>query len=238
MTVTVPTVTPPIAESATRSVLASAANTGVDLRPLLAAYARHDPPRSIAVIGNAPLTPNPDRAAAIDDADLVIRMTTFALDEPGAEPVFGTRTDVVVLHRGTLPSPYTFADYTSRLYLHIEPGRMHWEPDFRPYWWPEDLGQVHIPNYQISLPLVRLLGLDPAQATWATTGTTSVYLATTLFPDADVRIAGFSLLRDTEQEVFEHAWGGSVQVTAEHRLKAESALLHTWAAEGRITILP
>jgi hypothetical protein len=213
------------------------AGVGLDLRPLLTAYARHDPPRSVAVIGNGPLAPSPERAAAIDSADLVVRMTTFALDEPDAEPTFGTRADVVVLHRGTIASPYTFADYTSRLYLHIEPGRLHWEPDFRPYWWPRDLGQVHIPNYQISLPLVHLLGLDPAQPNWATTGTTCIYLATELFPEAEVRIAGFSIVHDPEQITFEHAWGESVRVTPEHRLRAESALLHNWAAQGRIVIL-
>ncbi|HWE91380.1 MAG TPA: hypothetical protein VG317_18110 [Pseudonocardiaceae bacterium] len=222
----------------------ASAGQGIDLGPLLAAYARHDPPRSIAVVGNAPLRPNAERAAAIDSADLVLRMTTFALDEPAdptaddTEPTFGNRTDVVVLHRGTIASPYTFADYTSRLYLHIEPGRMHWEPDFRPYWWPEDLGQVHIPNYQFSLPLVHLLGLDPIEANWATTGTTSVYLVSQLFPDAEIRLAGFSLLHDPEQVMFEHAWGTPVHVTPEHRLRAESALLHSWAAQGRITILP
>jgi hypothetical protein len=230
-----------VAVESTSEAAGEDADPGVDLRPLVAAYARHDPPRSIAVVGNAPLRPDAERAAAIDTADLVLRMTTFAVDdanaEPAAEPTFGTRTDVVVLHRGTIASPYTFADYTSRLYLHIEPGRMHWEPDFRPYWWPVDLGQVHIPNYQFSLPLVHLLGLDPAQPTWATTGTTSVYLVHRLFPDAEIRIAGFSLLHDPEQVMFEHAWGTPVHVTPEHRLRAESALLHSWAAQGRITIL-
>src|SRR5205807_8805530 len=98
------------------------------LTALLSAYARNDPPGSIAVVGNAPVSPDAGRAAAIDGADLVIRMTSFGLDAPDGPPALGRRTDVVALHRGVIASPHTFADHTARLYLMVEPGRLYWEP--------------------------------------------------------------------------------------------------------------
>ena len=38
------------------------------LREYVEAYAVHRPVRSVAVVGNAPLAPDPERAAAIDSA--------------------------------------------------------------------------------------------------------------------------------------------------------------------------
>jgi hypothetical protein len=207
------------------------------LRDLLTSYARGQRVESLTVVGNAPLTPSAGRADLIDDSDLVVRMTTFALDEPGGEPAYGRRTDVVVLHRGVLVSPHTFADYKSRLYLLAEPGRLHWEPEILPDWWPEDLGLVPIPNRPFVRPLGRLLGLDPAQAIWATTGTLVVYLAVRLFPGAKIRITGFSILDKPEQTTFAHAWGEDVNVTGDHRLHAESALLRSWCASGEIELI-
>jgi hypothetical protein len=208
------------------------------LRDLLVSYARGQRVETLTVVGNAPLPPSADRAALIDKSDLVLRMTTFALDEPGGEPAYGRKTDVVVIHRGVLPSPHTFADYKSRLYLLAEPGRLHWEPEIIPGWWPEDLGFLPIPNRPFVRPLGRLLGLDPEQAIWATTGTLVVYLAVRLFPEARIRITGFSIVDRPEQTTFAHAWGEAVAVTGDHRLHAESALLRSWHDNGEIELIP
>lgn len=207
------------------------------LRGLLLSYARNDPPRSIAIVGNAPLAPDAERAAAIDSADLVLRMTTFALDQPGAPAAVGRRCDVVALHRGIKASPYTFADYTSRLYLLFEQGRPFGEgQDLRP-WWPADLGIVPLSNREFTRPLNDLLGLDSSERVWATAGTLASYMLTELFPDAVTYLTGVSLLDDPGQTSFEHQWGPPVQVTPEHRLAAESVLLKQWIAEGRIQFL-
>ncbi|WP_236790065.1 hypothetical protein [Amycolatopsis sp. GM8] len=208
------------------------------LRELVASYGRGQRVESLTVVGNAPLAPSAERAALIDDSDLVVRMTTFALDEPGAEPAYGRKTDVVVMHRGVLASPHTFADYTSRLYLLAEPGRLHWEPEIIPDWWPADLGFVPIPNRPFVRPLGRLLGLDPDQPTWATTGTLVVYLAVRLFPGAKIGVTGFSIVDRPEQTTFAHAWGEDVHVTGDHRLHAESALLRSWRDNGEIELIP
>ncbi|MBM7771258.1 hypothetical protein JOD54_001462 [Actinokineospora baliensis] len=204
------------------------------LADLLGAYSRRTPPRTIAVVGNAPMPPDPARSAAIDACDLVIRMTSFAID-PAA---LGTRTDVVVLHRGVIASPHTFADYTSRLYLLVEPGRLHWEPETIPDWWPADLGFVPIPNHEYTIALNTLLGLDSTTPTWPTTGTLATYLVTELFPDARVLLTGTSIIDAPAQTTFPHAWGPPVAVTPEHRLTAEATLLQHWSTTGRIELLP
>lgn len=206
-------------------------------RDLLLAYGRGQRADTVTVVGNAPMPPSAERAELIDGSDLVLRMTTFALDEPGAEPAYGRKTDVVVLHRGVLVSPHTFADYTSRLYLLAEPGRLHWEPEVIPDWWPDDLGFVPIPNRPFVKQLGLLLGLDPAEASWATTGTLVAYLAVRLFPEAKIRLTGYSIIDDPDQTTFAHAWGERVNVTGDHKLRAESALLKSWSDEGRIELV-
>ena len=208
------------------------------LTALLSAYARTGPPRSIAVVGNAPLTPDPARAAAIDGADLVVRITSFGLDGPDGPPTLGQRTDVVALHRGVIASPHTFADHTSRLYLMVEPGRLYWEPAELPYWWPADLAFVPVSNREFTLPLVTLMGLPATEEAWPTTGTLMTYLARELFPAARVLLTGISLIDRPDQTTFEHAWGTPVGITPEHRLHAEAALLRSWADDGRIELLP
>ncbi len=208
------------------------------LRELLVSYARHGTPVSVAVVGNAPMSPDPARAAAIDDADLVVRMTSLALDPPAGPRTLGRRCDVVVLHRGVVASPYTFADYSSRLYLLVEPGRLHWEPHKLPYWWPPDLGFVPIPNWRYTVPMLHLLGLDAEQAVWPTTGTLITYVLTELFPTASVLLTGMSIVDEPDQVTFRHAWGEPVKVTPEHRLSAEAELLRRWHASGRIQLLP
>jgi hypothetical protein len=208
------------------------------LRDLLISYARHHTPMSIAIVGNAPMPPDPARAAAIDGADLVVRMTSFAMDTPDRPPTLGRRCDVVALHRGVLASPYTFADYSSRLYLLVEPGRLHWEPEQLPKWWPADLGFVPVPNWRYTVPMLHLLGLDPAQEVWPTTGTLITFLVTELFPTATVLLTGMSIVDEPDQLTFRHAWGEPVLVTPEHRLSAEAELLRRWHASGRIQLLP
>lgn len=208
------------------------------LRGLLLGYARNDPLRSVAIVGNAPLPPDADRAAAIDAADLVLRMTTLALDRPGEPAAVGRRCDVVVLHRGVIASPYTFADYTSRLYLLFEQGRPFGEgQELRP-WWPADLGIVPVSNWAFTRPLNELLGLDSDERVWATAGTLAAYLMTELFPDAVTYLTGVSLIDNPGLTEFEHHWGQPVRITPEHRLDAESLLLKQWIAEGRIQFLP
>ncbi|HEX3589738.1 MAG TPA: hypothetical protein VHV74_08895 [Pseudonocardiaceae bacterium] len=212
--------------------------TTAPLRALLAAYARAPEPASIAIVGNAPMDPDPVRADLVDSADLVVRMTSFALDDPAGEPTLGRRCDVVAVHRGVIASPHTFADYTSKLYLLVEPGRLHWEPETIPDWWPADLGWFPVPNREFAVPLLDLLGLDRAQPVWSTTGTLIAYVLTELFPSAKVILTGMSIVDNPDQTTFRHQWGSPVQVTLEHRLAAEANLLLSWHAIGRIELLP
>ncbi|MGY1857109.1 hypothetical protein [Modestobacter sp. SYSU DS0290] len=206
---------------------------------LLSAYAVRLPVRTVAVVGNAPLLPDARRAASIDDADLVIRVNGFALDEPGGAPTVGRRADVVVLQWAVRATPWLFEDYSHRLYLLNEPGRVHWDVEVVPPWWPADLGLVPIPNREVTLPLVTELGLDRAERPqWATTGTTAVVLAAHAFPDAVVRVTGFSMLEDTEQRSWAHAYGAPSPVNDEHDLRAEAALLRRMTAAGRVEVLP
>jgi hypothetical protein len=207
------------------------------LRDLIARYARHDPPRTISIVGNAPQDVSPARVALIDSADLVVRMTSFALDAPGAPPRVGRRTDVVMLHRAVVAGPGTFADHLSRLYLLVEPGRLHWEREDRPPWWPSGVDALSVPNREFTCPLIDLLGLDAAEPVWPTTGTLSAYLFSELFPTARLRLHGTSIVDTPGQTRFDHHWGAAVGVTAEHRLHAEAALLRGWHDDGRIELV-
>lgn len=208
------------------------------LRLLLTAYATHDPVRTAVIVGNAPLEPCPARAAAIEGADLVVRMTSFALDRQGDPPTYGRSVDVVLLHRGTKASPWLFEHYRRRLYLLAEPGRLHWEPEQFPDWWPSDMGYLPVSNRDWTIPLCRLAGIDVHRdAAWPTTGTLGIYLISELFRDAEVSITGFSIVDDAEQTEFAHSWGAPVDVTTEHRLHRERALLRGWIEEQRIRAL-
>jgi hypothetical protein len=205
------------------------------LADLVRAHARRDMPRSVTIVGNAPLPPCRRRAALIDDSDLVVRMTTFALDAPCGEPRVGRRTDVVLLHRAVVPGPGTFYDHTSRLYLLVEPGRLHWEREDRPDWWP--VYPVSVPNHVFTVALKELMGIPADEAAWPTTGTLAVYLFSRLFPEATLRFTGTTVAERPEQTEFAHDWGPPVAVTPEHRLVAEGALLRRWAAQGRIELV-
>lgn len=206
------------------------------LADLVTPYARADPPRSVAVVGNAPLGEDACRAALVDGSDLVVRMTTFAVDPPAGPPRIGRRTDVVLLHRATVPGPGTFHDHHSRLYLLVEPGRLYWEREDRPDWWP--VRPVSVPNAAFTVPLKRLMGISADEAAWPTTGTLAVHVFAQLFPDAVIRLTGTSVVDRPDQTIFAHAHGPAVAVTPEHRLAAEAALLRTWARDGRLELIP
>ncbi len=204
------------------------------IRALVVAAAGREP-RSAVVVGNAPLDPSARRAAMIDAADVVVRMTTFALD--AAEPRVGTRTDVVLVHRGLRPGPSTFDAYRSRIYLLAEPGRAYWEPVATPAWWPADLGLVPIPNRTVVDPLKRAMRIADGTASWPTTGTLAVHLLHALFPAMHIVFTGTSLAGPRAATgSFAHAWGSPTALTPEHRLRAERRVLASWVDAGFLRI--
>lgn len=232
------------------------------LRTLLDAYAERSNPRSIAVVGNQPLPPDAERAAAIDACDLVIRVNGFVLDEPvglrpsnrtgesiglrssnrasepGGSPTVGNKVHVVVFNRALRATPWVFHDYPKRLYLLVEPGRLHWEPETLPGWWPADLGFVPVSNREVTLPLSDALGLPTrVEATWSTTGTMAAWIARTSYPDARLVLTGFSFIDDPNQTHWEHAAGDSCIVGPEHQIAAEGRLLESWTRTSRTVLL-
>jgi hypothetical protein len=207
------------------------------VRELARTYARDPRVRSVAVVGNKPLTPDAARAAGIDTCDLVLRVNGFRLDDPGEPATYGRRADVVFFNRALRATPWFFADYRERLYLLVEPGRLHWEPDLVPTWWPEDLGQIHVDNEDLTIPLSVELGLDSMrEGLWATTGTMAAWWGRTTFPDARLVLAGYSFVDEPDQTHWKHASGDDCVVGPEHRIALESRLMRRWADEGRATI--
>jgi hypothetical protein len=207
------------------------------VRELAETYARTTPVRSVAVVGNKPLEPSAERAAAVDSCDLVVRVNGFRLDEASDPPAYGTRADVVFFNRALRATPWFFAGYRDRLYLLVEPGRLHWEPDLIPSWWPQDLGQIHLDNDDLTIPLSRDLGLDSlTDGLWATTGTMAAWWARTTFPDAQLHIAGYSFIDDPEQTRWAHASGDDCIVGPEHRIALESDLMRRWLDDGLATL--
>lgn len=208
------------------------------LRSLLDAYAEHPGPRVIAVVGNQPLEPDEERAKAIDDADLVIRVNGFRLDDPGTPRTVGSRCHVVVFNRALRATRWVFENYRRRLFLLVEPGRLHWEPEQVPGWWPADLGFVPVSNREVTLPLSDALGLPTGEeAMWATTGTMAAWIARTSYPEAKLILSGFSFIDDPHQTSWEHAAGDSCIVGPEHRIAAEGRLLDSWLMTSRTTLL-
>lgn len=219
-----------------------AVSTVDDLRSLICAYSRPTTssrqPGSVAVVGNAPLLPSDTRADAIDSAELVIRVNSFVLDSPGRPRCQGARADVVLFNRLLRATPWFFAGYRQRLYLLVEPMRMHGNRETWPTSWPVDLGLVAVPNRDIAAPLSELLSVAWREQRLApTTGTLACYLALTLFPEADVLLTGFSFLDDPGQTHWQHQWGDSCPVGREHRIGDEAALVRTWLATGRAHFL-
>ncbi|MCZ2829757.1 hypothetical protein O2W14_13020 [Modestobacter sp. VKM Ac-2986] len=209
------------------------------LRELAASYGRSPDIRSVAVVGNKPMDPSPERARAVDDCDLVVRVNGFRVDDEGDAPTYGRRADVIFFNRALRATPWFFTGYRERLHLLVEPGRLHWEPDSIPSWWPQDLGQVHMDNDDLTIPLSVDMGLDSvAQGLWATTGTMAAWWARTTFPDATLQVVGYSFLDAPEQTRWDHSSGDDCLVGPEHRLALESALFHGWVSDGRTTIWP
>lgn len=221
------------------------------LRRLLLPRAGGRLPRTVAVVGNAPVGPSADRAAEIDRADLVVRMTTFAVDAD--VPAIGTRTDVVVVHRALKPGPDTFRDHAARLYLLAEPGRTFWEAEPLPPWWPSDLELIPISNREFTSRTRGALRLGRVAVAWPTTGTLAVHLMHRLFPDARILLAGSSMLpgrparrplpvddaeppppseHRADRGRLDHHWGGAVTLTPEHRLSREARALRAWTRAG------
>jgi hypothetical protein len=201
------------------------------LRRLLLPRAGGRLPRTIAVVGNAPVEASEERAAAIDGADLVVRMTTFAVDDGAA--AIGRRTDVVVVHRALRPGPDTFRDHAARLYLLAEPGRTFWESEPLPAWWPADLELIPISNREFTSRTRGALRLGRGAVAWPTTGTLAVHLMHRLFPHARILLAGSSLLPGRPAvRSLDHHWGNAVALTPEHRLLLERRALRSWIRAG------
>ncbi len=208
------------------------------LRELMAAYARANPVRKVAAIGNAPLEPSDERAHEIDSCDLVLRVNSFVMDRPGQPRCQGSRVDVVIWNRITRATEFLYEGYRDRLYLLVEPMRMHGNKETWPLSWPEDLGLVPVPNDAIARRLNDELGIPWMEERLApTTGLTAAYLAVTLFPDAEVVLAGYSFVDDPHQTEWRHQWGDSCRVGPEHRIAEEARLMRSWLADGRARLL-
>jgi len=224
-------------------IVPTKASTSVDpelatLKELMSAYARSESVDKIAVVGNAPLAPDDRRAEEIDGADLVLRVNSFVMDRPGEPRCQGRRVDVVVWNRITRATEFLFDRYRERLYLMVEPMRMHGTVEMWPPSWPEDLGFVAVPNKSVARPLNELLGLRWREERLApTTGMTAAYLAVTLFPEADIVLTGFSFMDDPNQTEWQHQWGDSCRVGPEHRIANESELMRSWVESGQARFL-
>ena len=135
-------------------------------------------------------------------------------------------------------SPWFFDHYQDRLYLMVEPGRLHNSRDNMPARWPEDLGHVVVPNREITLTLSDALGVDSrGERVWGTTGLMCVWIAATLFPTAELGLAGFSMIENPVQTEWAHAWGDSCSVGPEHRIDLEGQFLASWVSSGRAALL-
>jgi hypothetical protein len=210
-----------------------------ELGDLMATYAARRPVRKIAVVGNAPLEPSAERAAAIDAADLVIRCNSFVLDAPEGPRYTGTRVHIVLLNKSTRVTPWVFHEYRKRGYLLTQGGytRFRWLRG-TPSHWPADLGALPLPNKAVVDRLNDLLLPERAPGTLIpTTGMLSVFLARDCFPGAELVTTGYSFLKNREQTEWAHHLGGTVPVHDAHRIDLEGALLESWITEGSISFL-
>ncbi|MGN6609553.1 MAG: hypothetical protein ACTHMS_21405 [Jatrophihabitans sp.] len=206
---------------------------------LIAAYAVRRPIERIAVVGNAPLEPDPARADAVDAADLVIRVNSFVVDPAGGPRRTGRRADVAVMARATRPTADTFREYSRRLYLVVDAGNMNVPEPPRNYaFWPKDLGAVPIPNATIGHPLKVLLAPENDGARIVpTSGTLAAYLGWKLFPSAHLVLTGFSFIDDADQKRWKHQSGRTVPMHPAHSLEREQALMLAWLDSDRAELL-
>lgn len=204
----------------------------------LEAYAARRPVRKVAVVGNAPLAPSRERADDVDSSDLVVRVNSLALDRPD-EPAVGTRCHAVLLSRNTRVTPWLFQDYRRRAYLVMQAGftTFRWFRGPAEHW-PADLGAMPVPNDVVTRPLADRLWPDrPPASLIPTTGTTAVFLAHELFPEAELVATGFSFVDRREQTEWSHHAGGSTAVNRLHHLDREGALLQSWVDDGSMRLL-
>lgn len=210
------------------------------LRDLLIAFAVRRPVTKVAVVGNAPLSPDDGRAAGIDASDLVIRMNSLRLDEPGTPASTGTACHVVLLSRNTRMTPWSLRDYRSRLYLVPQAGFTVFRTlRDRPEHWPSDLGDLPVPNGVVMARIADRLHPDRTPASLIpTSGMIALYLAHEMFPDAELVATGFSFLDGHQQTEWAHHSGGITAVNDKHRLDREGALLRSWIEDGSLRYLP
>jgi hypothetical protein len=205
----------------------------------MATYARRRPVQKVAVVGNAPLAPSDDRADELDSSDLVVRANSLALDEPGKPRTVGSTCHVVLLSRSTRMTPWVFKDYRHRAYLLMQAGFTTFRGvrDTASHW-PADLGAMPVPNGVVTQRLGNQLwpGRDPGTLI-PTTGTTALFLAHELFPEAELVATGFSFVDNREQDEWGHHSGGTTAVNKLHRLDLEGALLQSWIEDGSMRLL-
>jgi hypothetical protein len=214
------------------------------LREYISAYAAHLPVRKVAVVGNAPLAPDPDRAAEIDSSDLVIRVNEVWLDPPGSSPTIGTACHVVLLSKSATMTRWVLHDYRRRAYLIPQAGFVQYRLENRiglqltTAFWPADLGAMPLPNAVVKTRVTRLL--DPQHKPGSlipTTGTMGIVMAHEMFPGVDLVTTGFSFLDDSSQKHWAHHSGSSTRVNWQHRLDLEAKLLKSWIADGSARFL-
>jgi hypothetical protein len=207
-----------------------------EIRAFIGAYAAQQPVRKVAVVGNAPLQPDVDRAAELDSSDLVFRANSMILDEPGDPPCVGRACHVVILSRSTRLTRWCFQDYRKRAYLVPQMGfPLYYGVRPRPDFWPADLGAMPIPNKAVKQRIADRLdpNHEPGSIT-PTSGTAALYLAHEMFPDADLVATGFSFLDSQPQSEWAHHSGGSTAVNKHHDLGLEGALLRSWIDDGSV----
>lgn len=214
------------------------------VRSLLASYAESPDVSRVAVVGNAPLAPDSQRAAEIDGADLVIRCNSFVMDTPECEPAVGRKVHAVVFSRGLIATPFNYDRYRDRAYLVTEPSRIYQNRPLARYvkdwpnWWPTDLGFLAVPNQEFTIPLLEELGMPwREQVVVPTTGTMAVFIACRAFPDADVVMTGFSMIDNPAQTEWHHQWGDSTPIGGAHYITAEGQMFLRWIEEGKVRFL-
>jgi hypothetical protein len=211
-----------------------------DMVRLLESHSSRLPVRRVTVVANAPLEPSDKRVEIIETSDLVVRCNSLVLDEPGAAPTLGRKTDVVVAARDTRITPWFLLDYPRRAYLIVDAGNVRKaNPPLAPANWPDDIAAWPISNRVFGWPLKRLIVPERnGRGAVPTTGTEAAYVMRELFPEAELCLTGYSFLDDPAQTTWKHQWGDECAVHPTHKLDLEGALLQSWIDDGSATFLP